>query len=1025
MRAKLAAGIVLGMASALTAFSAGAPDATAQKQAEAILAATGVRSGLLVHVGCGDGRLTAALRRGDVSLVHGLAADSAHVEQARSHLRSLDLYGPVSVEHWDAPFLPYVDNVVNLLVADGGTAAPAAEVMRVLAPRGVAYVKRGGQWVKTVKPVPAEIDEWTHYSHDASGNPVAHDTLVGPPRHLQWVAGPPHGRSHEYTASVSTLVSTGGRIFYIADQAPVSPLLQAADWQVLARDAFNGLPLWQRPVRPWFSHLCTWTGAPRELQRRMVAVDDRVYVTLGYFGELAALDAATGETVKLYPETAGAEEVICHRGILLVVAREITEEQRAEFEKLAGLTGKPDSPLHDRDTRRPLFKAFRRMERKAKRSILALDAATGALLWKSDPEKTGWTRALSLRAAGDRVFYQGKMTVCLDLKSGQERWAAKTTVVRTLDENRVVCSNNKTVTALNAQTGETLWTQKPLLCQIRGAFIIKGALWLGGFKPYETGSKKYTGPVWGPHFATKRDLTTGEVLMHIETDCPKHHHRCYESTATDRYLLVGRRGTEFYDLETGDVYWNSWARGVCRYGVMPCNGLMYKPPHACGCYRTVQLSGFNALAGARPSGSAIPGADQERLERGPAFGELGKPEAEADGSAEWPTHLGDPGRSGCTKQAVPPDLTTRWQVEAGPAVTPPTVAGGKVFTACPDRHQLIAVDGSSGKIAWTFTSGGRIDSPPTIHGGQVLFGCRDGCVYSLRASDGALVWRFHGARDPRRTAAYGQLESVSPIHGSVLVQDGVLCFTAGRSSFLDGGIDLYRLNPRTGETLSKTSISGPDAKTGRRPEQYGPNAMPGARSDLLSADADHLYLQDLVFDKQGVKQTERQPHLFTLTGFLDGSWTHRSYWIFGATPSISTGCSGRSRKLIYGRILLFDESTAYGYGRDKVHWSDAFQDGPYRFFARKRDADAPHWSKPATIQARAMALAGDVIFAAGAATDQGEAPGALLLAISAADGAELSRRPLPAPPVFNGIAVARNQLFLTLEGGQVVCLAGE
>ena len=44
--------------------------------AREILEATGVKGGLIVHLGCGDGKLTAALRANDSFLVHGLDADA-------------------------------------------------------------------------------------------------------------------------------------------------------------------------------------------------------------------------------------------------------------------------------------------------------------------------------------------------------------------------------------------------------------------------------------------------------------------------------------------------------------------------------------------------------------------------------------------------------------------------------------------------------------------------------------------------------------------------------------------------------------------------------------------------------------------------------------------------------------------------------------------------------------------------------------------------------------------------------------
>jgi hypothetical protein len=208
--------------------------------------------------------------------------------------------------------------------------------------------------------------------------------------------------------------------------------------------------------------------------------------------------------------------------------------------------------------------------------------------------------------------------------------------------------------------------------------------------------------------------------------------------------------------------------------------------------------------------------------------------------------------------------------------------------------------------------------------------------------------------------------------------------------------------------------------------------MPGARSDILAADDRYLYLRDMTFTKEGVEVTDREPHLFTVSDFLDDTWTHRSYWIFGTESSLSTGCSGRKRDLLYGRLLAFDERVVYGYGRASVHWSSEFEDGPYRMFARRRDAKETQWAQSVPVHIRAMLLAEDVIFAAGAGPAPGIAPAKqqvsptpLLLAISAEDGSELARYPIPAAPVFNGIAAAGGELYLVLENGQLLCMTGK
>ncbi|HID21620.1 MAG TPA: methyltransferase domain-containing protein, partial [Planctomycetaceae bacterium] len=167
----------------------GADDA-ARKQARDILTATGVSGGFVVHLGCGDGKLTVALCASDAFLVQGLDRDPANVQKARRFIQSCGRLGRVSAAWLPGSRLPYVDNLVNLLVAEQLGPVSLDEVVRVLAPNGVAYVKRGGVWRKMIKPRPADIDEWTHFLHDATNNAVSDDAVVGPPHQLQWVAGP-------------------------------------------------------------------------------------------------------------------------------------------------------------------------------------------------------------------------------------------------------------------------------------------------------------------------------------------------------------------------------------------------------------------------------------------------------------------------------------------------------------------------------------------------------------------------------------------------------------------------------------------------------------------------------------------------------------------------------------------------------------------------------------------------------------------------------------------------------------------
>lgn len=83
-----------------------------------VIEASGVQGGLIVHVGCGDGQLTTALRKNGRFIVHGLDRDQANVERTLARAEELDLAGRVTACRWDGGRLPFNDNFVNLLLTD-------------------------------------------------------------------------------------------------------------------------------------------------------------------------------------------------------------------------------------------------------------------------------------------------------------------------------------------------------------------------------------------------------------------------------------------------------------------------------------------------------------------------------------------------------------------------------------------------------------------------------------------------------------------------------------------------------------------------------------------------------------------------------------------------------------------------------------------------------------------------------------------------------------------------------------------
>ena len=117
----------------LISLSALADSSDSAAKAKDILAVSGIKGGLVVHLGCGDGRLTAELKAGDRYLVHGLDADAENVAAARNYLSEAGHYRQVSVAKFDGKRLPYADNLVNIVVVSGFGCQVSGKEIGVLA----------------------------------------------------------------------------------------------------------------------------------------------------------------------------------------------------------------------------------------------------------------------------------------------------------------------------------------------------------------------------------------------------------------------------------------------------------------------------------------------------------------------------------------------------------------------------------------------------------------------------------------------------------------------------------------------------------------------------------------------------------------------------------------------------------------------------------------------------------------------------------------------------------------------------
>ena len=888
--------------------------AWAGQSAEDILNDSGIRGGLVVHVGCGDGRLTTGLGANDSLLVQGLDTDPTNVDMSRAHIQSLRRGGKVSADVFDGRHLPYVDDLVNLIVAEDLGEVAMTEVMRVLRPGGVAMIKQDETWSKSVKPWPDDIADWTHYLYDSQGTSVSDDRVAGHPKGLRWTGGPFWARSHEHTASMQAMVSAGGRVFYVMDEGPIESIQLPSKLVLTARDAFNGTILWQRPLRDWGNPLFPLKSGPGWMPRRLVAVGDRVYIAPGIGQNLLCLDAVTGEVLHAYDETTTTFELIVSDAV--VFAAVDTDQELCDYNQQDANCWK------ERDRASTRWQWNRDV---GTRVVRAIGADDGKLLWQREMPVAPMTLAADSRMV---CFYDGSAVVALDRHTGTELWKADVLDVPKfgtgysgprliIGEDQVLLSPTGHIVAVCAETGKILWSvkDKPRSghFSLEDFYVIGDRVWAlqrrnsGAFTTYNlkdgTKLEEYSNPLRSFYI----------------------HQRCYPGRATQRFQLAPMMGILVYDMDQDEWFNNHWIRGGCTYGVMPANGMIYTTPNACACYYQSKLNGFNAVAPIAQPAEAPPA--EQRLAKGPAFDKAGRSSSEIR-AEDWPTFRHDSTRSGCAETDVPAEVSKTWQKDFGTKLTQPVAGGGKLLFSAVDTHTVYALDSGSGQEAWQFIAGGRVNSPPTLYQGLAIFGCADGCVYALSLADGQLAWKFQAAPNDRKLVSYGQVESVWPLPGSVLIQDEKLYCVAGRSMFLDGGLRMVILNPETGELVSENVMDNQVPGTEQQLDDLlmGKH-MPVAMPDILSGDGKYVYMKSQTFTPDGRRvrvvpqrpdtQYDEEVHLFSPISFLDDGWHQRSYWIYGRAAGEGWAEFQLPPKRVpCGRILCFDEQNAYGYARD-------------------------------------------------------------------------------------------------------------
>ena len=1008
---------------------------------EALIKKSGVQGGVVVVVN--NEQITSEIGVNDRYLVQGLFEDEKNKLSARKRLQSKGMYGPVTVRSWDGDQLPYIDNFVNLLVIeDAGCEIRDEEILRVLAPNGVAIVDG-----KTItKPWPDTIDEWTHWLHSPDNNAVSGDTYGEIPRGMQWEQSPAWVKSHQLAPPFSAMVSAKGRLFYIIDETNPGFEGMPDKWYLIARDAFNGTLLWKKPIEEWGEKYYMPNGkagdgsnrghprtmSPQQVLRRLVAVGDNVFVTLGLYAPVSMLDAATGDVIRIIEGTEEAFEILCEDDRLYLA---INTELKVN---------EPDPDI----------------------TIKAVDITTGNELWKTEAQsgifQTSFTLPqyvdVYLTSGKEGLFFLGKDEVIgLDHNTGERKWSVPCEAQSGGGKNQLsqpfavlayhdsvvlygIGGKGLSYKAIDAASGKLLWTKTANTIAYHSPpdlFVNKSLLWALNSKEWT-----YDG----------LDPLTGDKKKSIDMSLIRKgtHHNCYRNKATQSFFLYGRnKGVEFFGLDDKSKRIN-WAKGACRYGIMPANGMIYFPPHFCTCYATSKLNGLFAISHTgiteeEPSTS-------DNVVKGPSYAKAseGKPAV-----GEWPTYRQNIARTGFQPVPLSDKLRVKWTSKLKGSLTPPVIADQKVFVASKNDHRVICLDADDGRTKWTFLAGGKVDSPPSYYKDRLVFGARDGSVYCLDAASGKLAWRFRAAPSDKQMGAFGQVESVWPVFGALVVHGDKVYCTAGRHPNLNSGIYLYQLDINTGAPLLAVHHLADISDHGE--------LETSVHADILVSDGKIMHLSGMVFDMETLDMLDKGKRfieragstkggkmdielIMALGGFLDDSFYNGSFWHYRNTTA---------------NILGLDEDNLYGvniYSSNalKSHTHVNFKPGKkgIELFAQRLDPKkaggsspgedvkekrvsqrgkgaASLWASPIPIKAKSLLIGADNICLAGVRDLVDEKDpwahydgrmGGMITIHSKEDGKLKREIELESPPVFDGLASAAGKLFVSCKNGSVLCL---
>lgn len=363
--------------------------------AEEIIRQGGITEGYCVDPGCGDGALAYELARRTKLQIYAIDPDPEQVALARKKLDAAGLYGArVTVHLGDPTQTPYPRYFANLVVSgravrEATGALPAGEVTRLQRPfGGVACIGKPGALKKDVRGALTGAGSWTHQYADAANTCCSTDTLVKGPLGMLWFRDSDFDMPSRHGRAPSPLFHEG-RLFAEGMNA------------ICAVDAYNGRRLWEHPLpnvlKPYHGeHLMGTAGT----QSNYCVAADGVYVRTG--DRCLRLDPASGKKLAEFEAPRRPDGKPAPWGYLVY-------ENGTLFGSLADPEHIVKFPYQKADMSQLLTESV---------TFFALDAKTGKLKWTYQAKHS--LRHNAIAVGGGRVYLIDRPVAEMDRLGGEK-----------------------------------------------------------------------------------------------------------------------------------------------------------------------------------------------------------------------------------------------------------------------------------------------------------------------------------------------------------------------------------------------------------------------------------------------------------------------------------------------------------------------------------------------------------------------------------------------------------------------------